>query len=127
MTAEQMEFASARLARKLGQEAEGDAALRMSDALEDAEAEVLLYLGADSLEDGWLAKVVDLAALSYRRDQQATQAGGLKSQSVTEGSLSQSVTYEGAEDTQRRAAAILASLARYRRVRCVPSDSGDPV
>lgn len=119
MTAAQMEQALAKLCRKLGlEEPEEDTLLLLQDELEDAGSEVLLYLGADSLEDAWLSKVVELAALYYQRDQRELEGGGLQSASYAEGQISQSEQYLTPSAFRAGVAEVLESLARYRRVSC---------
>lgn len=93
-----------------------------ADSLEDAAAEVQLYLGWT--DDEWAGeipaaiqrKVVQLAALYYRRDSLEADNPGVASTSVTEDKLSQSVTYRSGDSYAAQEAALLQSLARYRRV-----------
>lgn len=119
MTAAQIEQALAKLCRRLGLESpEEDTLLLLEDELNDAACEVLLYLGADNLEECWLGKVTELAALYYQRDRRELEGGGLQSASYTEGQVSQSEQYLTPSAFQAGVAEILDSLARYRRVSC---------
>ncbi|MCD7837833.1 MAG: hypothetical protein LUG65_02830, partial [Clostridiales bacterium] len=92
MTDEVMETLLVQLERKLGMDTpEDDEIALMEDELTDAEGELLLYLGVDELDSKMLGKVVELAALFYRRD--VSEAEGRKSSAYTEGQVSQSDTY----------------------------------
>ena len=118
MTETQHEKAYAKLLRKLElteQESEGVA--RLEDALEEAEGALLLYLRWDEMKDVLLAKLVELAALYYRRDTAGVTSGGVKSSAYTENQISQSETYLTAGDYATAEQDILAGLARYREVR----------
>lgn len=116
MTNEAMATLLAQLQRKLGLgEPSEEESQRLEDALAEAESEMLLYLNVETLESRYLPKVAELAALYYRRENLNT-VDGAKATSVTEGGLSQSVTYLSPEDWQRQEQAIFASIARYRRV-----------
>lgn len=119
MTGEQMELALTRLERKLGLEGpEEDTVLLLEDELLDAEGELLLYLGADALEDRFLPKAVELAALYYQRDRGEQGTAGLKSAGYTEGQVSQTESYLTPAEFRSGVAEVLESLARYRRVTC---------
>lgn len=118
MTETQHEKAYAKLLRKLElteQDSEGVA--RLEDALEEAEGALLLYLRWDEMKDVLLAKLVELAALYYRRDTAGVTSGGVKSSAYTENQISQSETYLTAGDYATAEQDILAGLARYREVR----------
>lgn len=117
MTDEVMEQLLVRLERKLGlEEPEEDTVALLEDELWDAEGEILLYLDLQALEENLLNKVVELAAIFYRRDQ--SESGGVKSSSYSEGQVSQSDTYMGPEEYRAAVNEVLDSLARYRRVSC---------
>ena len=119
MTEAQMELALARLLRKVGLESpEEELLLLLTDELLDAEGELLLYLGMDSLEERFLPKAVELAALYYQRDCRELESGGLKSSSYGEGQISQSEQYLSPAEFRSGMTEILESLARYRRVTC---------
>ncbi|MCC8064162.1 MAG: hypothetical protein LIO70_03625 [Clostridiales bacterium] len=94
----------------------------LESCLEDAAAEVQGYLGwtddeweTDSLPNLFQRKIVQLAAVLYRRDAAAQATGGAASRSYSEGDVSQSEAYLSGEDYQSQADGLLASLARYRR------------
>ncbi|MCD7881490.1 MAG: hypothetical protein LUG47_07505 [Clostridiales bacterium] len=119
MTNEQMESSLERLARKLGLDnPEEDVALLLEDELLDAEGELLIYLGVSSLEEQFLYKAVELAALYYQRDRWELEGGGLRSSAYSEGQISQSEQYLSPAELRAGTAEILDSLARYRRVSC---------
>lgn len=120
MTAELLEQAAARLARKLSLDAQAaeDEAVTLQDALLEAEWELLLYLGTDELEERFLTKAVELAALLWRRDRREEASAGLKSASYAEGQVSQSESYLSPAEFRAGVAEVLESLARYRRVTC---------
>ncbi len=93
-----------------------DVIVLLEDELCDAEGELLLYLGVRELDEVIMPKVVELAAVFYRRD--CTEHMGLKSGSYAEGQLSQSETYMTAEDYRNAVQEIVSDLARYRSVSC---------
>lgn len=105
-----------KLARRLGVSPDDSA---LTDALEDAEAELLLYLNREELPAALRSKCVELAAVFYRREADAS-TGNVKAESYTEGSVSQSQTFQtGAESASVYANTvngILSSCARYRLV-----------
>lgn len=112
-----MELLLVRLGRKLGlTEPEEDEAALMEDELLDAEGEILLYLGCEELEEHLLSKVVELAAVFYRRD--SAEHEGAAMSSYTEGQISESVTYLSPSEYRAAVGDLLDSLARYRRVTC---------
>lgn len=118
MTDAQYEEAYAKLARKLKLKGQSpDDVDRLYDTLEEAEGALLLYLRWDEMKDVLLAKLVELAALYYRRDSAGVTSGGVKSSSYTENEVSQSETYLTAGDYATAERDILAGLARYREVR----------
>lgn len=87
-------------------------------ALDEAELELRAWLGylTGPLPEVFAPKVVALAAIYCRRDALAAAHPGQSQQAVTEGQLSQSVTWYRPEDWESQAAGLLRSLARYRRV-----------
>ena len=118
MTETQHEQAYAKLLRKLElteQDSEGVA--RLEDALEEAEETLLLYLRRDEVKDALIGKLVELAALYYRRDTAGVTSGGVKSSAYTENEISQSETYLTTGDYATAEQDVLAGLARYREVR----------
>ncbi len=117
MTDEVLESCLARLQRKLGlEEADEDELLLLQDEVEDAEREVLTYLGCEELESRFLSQVLDLAALYYQKD--VAEGGGRQSYSYSEGQVSESITYLTEAEYRSGVTEILDSLARYRVVSC---------
>lgn len=114
MTGEELNVLRSRLQRKLGlEDADGDTVLLLEDELRDAEGELLLFLNRESLPPTLEVKLVELAALYYRRDSQ--EPAGLKSATYTEGDVSQSESYLTGADFQAEADALLASVRHWRR------------
>lgn len=117
MTDVVMETLLSRLARKLNlEEPEEELTALLEDELSDAEGELMLYLGVDLLDQGFWPKVVELAALFYRRD--CVSHPDLKSRSYAEGQVSESETYLSDQDYQSAVQELFAGLSRYRRVTC---------
>lgn len=87
--------------------------------LEDAQAELLLYLNRDALPEAMSGYVVRLAALFYQRDMQGLdgESAGVKAWSYSEGEQSQSATLLTDGEYRAGVDALLGSLARYRRVK----------
>ena len=113
MTGERQELLYDRLLRRLGvTEPDVDTELLLLDMLTDAECAIASYLGVTEVEERFEPKLLELAALYFRRNSAADPDA--RSISVTEGGLSQRVEY-GDRDAQEQA--ILRSLARYRVVR----------
>lgn len=114
-----MEQALTQLLRRLRmREPDEEEILLLTDEVLDAEGELLLYLGMDELEERFLPKVVELAALFYERDRHELERSGLKSESYAEGQISQSQTYLSLSEFRSGVAEVLESLARFRRVSC---------
>lgn len=113
-----MDDLALKLARKLGVETVTPA---IEDALDDAEAELLLYLNREELPKALRSKCVELAAVFYRRDTEGGYSGNVKSETYTEGSVSQSQTFstsaESASAYSNAADDILSGCARYRLVK----------
>ena len=103
-----------RLRRGLGL-AEGEDTPLLQDALEAAEEKILRYLNRSELPASVDCLLVELAGLLYLR---RGEARGLKSESYSEGQLSQSRSYLSAEEIAQGEEALLRSLAPWRRVRC---------
>lgn len=119
MTEERQEALYDRLVRRLGlTEPDEDEALLLGDVLSDAEAELASYLGVDEVEERFDAKLLELAALFFRRDRQELDSAGLRSVSYSEGQLSQSESYLTPRELRAGMQEILQELARYRRVTC---------
>lgn len=113
-----MEELLSRLGRKLGlTEPDAEESVLLYDSMKDAEGELLLYLNREELLPQMEGKVVELAAIFYRRD--AQELGGVKASSYSEGDVSQSQTFATERDYQEAVDALLRSVAHWRRrVRC---------
>ncbi len=110
MTVEQYNTALPRLRRSLGLGPE-EQEERLRDVLDMAEEEICRYLGEQALPEYALCLLVELAGLKY------LQSGtGAKSQSYSEGQLSQSESYYTPEEFREGTEALLRSLARSRKV-----------
>ena len=119
MTGERQELLYARLLRRLGvTEPDEDTELLLGDVLTDAESEIASYLGVTEVEERFEPKLLELAALFFRRDRQELECAGLRSASYSEGQLSQSESYLTPRELRNGVQEILDELARYRRVRC---------
>ena len=119
MTAERQEILYARLLRRLGLgEIDEDTQLLLGDVLRDAESEIASYLGVTEVEERFDSKLVELAALFFRRDRQELESTGLRSASYSEGQLSHSESYLTPRELRAGMQEILDELARYRRVSC---------
>ena len=117
MTQELKEEMLQRLVRKLRLVEPDEEELNLlEDELGDAEAEILLELNMDTLEEQFYSKAVELAAVYYRYD--LAQEGGAAEWSCTEGQLSQSEKHFSPAEYQRTVQELLSSLSRYRRVSC---------
>ncbi len=117
MTDDVMELLLPKLERRLGlTEPEEDTVLLLVDELMDAEGELLLYLGISELEEAMLVELVELAGIFYRRD--CAEHPELKSESYTEGQLSESRSYLTGEEYRGARNEVLERLGRYRRVAC---------
>ena len=117
MTSDQLDMLLTRLQLKLGLEDPDDEVTAALEAdLAEAEGELLLYLNVDELAERFYPKLVALAAVYYQRDTAEAGHPGMQDVSVTEGSLSQKVTYRSGESWQTQEQAIFNSIARYRVV-----------
>lgn len=113
-----MEVLLERLQRKLFlTDPDSEERALMTDELRDAEGEMLLHLGTDTLDETFYGKLVELAALYYRQDQLGEESC-YASRSYTEGQVSQSDSYLTPAQLRQAATELLGSLARYRRVSC---------
>lgn len=112
MTEELLTSALPGLRRALGLE-EDDEGLAV--ALELAEEEICRYLNRDSLPEGARCLLIELAALKYLR---MGENRDKKSESYSEGQLSQSESYFTPEEFREGEEALLRALAPLRRVRC---------
>lgn len=116
MDAETLNTAQEKLRRALGLAEDGGGEEALADALEAAEEEICRYLNRDSLPEYAGCLLVELAALKYLRTGQDRL--GKKSESYSEGQLSQSESYLSPEELAAGEAALLRTLAPYRRVKC---------
>lgn len=117
MTDEVMELLQERLARKLRlEEPDEDQMSLLEDELLDAEAEILLELNEDQLEEGLYSKTVELAAVYYRYD--IAQESEISAWSRTEGQVSESEKRFSPREYRQTVQEILSSLSRYRKVPC---------
>lgn len=114
MTQAEYNAALAGLSRALGLGDEADTA-RLTDVLCAAEESILRYLNREELPGCAQSLLVELAALKYLR---TDSAGARKSASYTEGQLSQSESYYTSAEVLEGEAALLRTLAPYRRVAC---------
>ena len=118
MTQAELNTALPGLSRALGLGDEADTA-RLADALCAAEESILRYLNREKLPDCAQSLLIELAALKYLR---TDSIGARKSVSYAEGQLSQSESYYTPAELQEGEAALLRTLAPYRRVACREGD-----
>lgn len=119
MTSDQLDMLLTRLQLKLGlglDDPDDDVTAALEADLVEAEGELLLYLGVCRLKEVFYPKLVELAAVYYQRDTAEAGHPGMQDISVTEGNLSQKVTYRSGESWQAQEQAIFHSIARYRVV-----------
>lgn len=117
MTEERLEELTGRLTRRLGlDDSDEDVLLLLEDELWGAEGEIRLYLEISEVEEEFDPKLVELAALFYRRD--TSEAEGRASSSYSEGQISQSDTWLGPEEYRDEVNDLLRSLAVRRQVTC---------
>lgn len=114
MTQAEYNAALSGLSRALGLGDEADMA-RLTDVLCAAEESILRYLNREELPGCARSLLIELAALKYLR---TDSAGARKSASYTEGQLSQSESYYTSAEVLEGEAALLRTLAPYRRVAC---------
>ena len=114
MTQAELNAALAGLRRALGLGDEADTA-RLTDVLCAAEESILRYLNREKLPGCAQSLLIELAALKYLR---TDSTGARKSASYTEGQLSQSESYYTSAEVLEGEAALLRTLAPYRRVAC---------
>lgn len=108
--------AQEKLRRALGLAEDGGGEEALADALAAAEEEICRYLNRDGLPDYAGCLLVELAALKYLR--RGEDRLGKKSESYSEGQLSQSESYLSPEELTAGETALLRTLAPYRRVKC---------
>lgn len=116
MDAELLNIAQESLRRALGLAEDEGGTAALTEALAAAEEEICRYLNRDSLPKYAERLLVELAALKYLRTGGA--GAGKKSESYSEGQLSQSESYLSPEELSAGEGALLRTLAPYRRVRC---------
>lgn len=88
--------------------------------LSEAESSLLVYLNVDTLEGKFVSTQIELARIYYLRD---NGKNDVKSESYTEGVVSQSVTYKTSAEYQEEAKALLKTLAQYRRVYAIKREN----
>jgi hypothetical protein len=114
VTDERLEAMQGRLVRRLNlEEPDDDVLVLLEDELEDAEAELLLYLNREPLPEALYPKVLELADLYARRD--LADNPDLASASYSEGDTSQSETYLTGKDYRDQEDDLLSSVAHWRR------------
>ena len=114
MTDERLEAMQGRLVRRLNlEEPDDDVLVLLEDELEDAEAELLLYLNRETLPEALYPKVLELADLYARRD--LADNPDLCSMSYSEGDVSRSETYLTGKDYRDQEDDLLSSVAHWRR------------
>lgn len=104
------------LERKLGIDYQESRYEQLSDSIENAYAEMKLYLNCKEIPCVLDRKLVELAAIDFQQTQaRESQPVGAKSSSYSEGDVSQSVTFLTAQEAQAAKDAVLRSIAHYRR------------
>ena len=84
----------------------------LKEYLDEASTAIKNYLDLDYLDSRFVSSQISLAFTYYNRD----MAKNIKSESYSEGVVSQSVTYVSTNDYDVKEEQILNKLARYRRV-----------
>lgn len=116
MTREVLDTALPRLRRSLGLGEAGGDTDELAFFLAGAEEDILRYLNREALPECTAHLLVELAALKYQRARSA--AGLKKSESYSEGQISQSESYLSPGELRAGETALLQSLAPCRRVGC---------
>lgn len=111
MTQELLNAALPRLRRSLGVGTEEDEIL--ADRLCAAEEEILRYLNRTELPEYARSLLIELAGLKYLQS-----GAGKKSESYSEGQISQSESFYSPAELREGTERLLAALAPYRRVGC---------
>lgn len=105
-----------RLRIKLGLKALTDEQkAQLTEYLTEAETTIRLYINLDNeseLDSRFVSVLLDLAVVYYKRD----NANEVKSESYSEGGVSESVTHITSTDYRNEEDVILQKIARYRRV-----------
>ena len=112
MTGQLLNLTLPRLRESLGLGEESDGKLEFW--LECAEEEILRYLNAEALPDCAQSLLVELAGLRYLQ----RECMGKKSESYSEGQISQSESYYTPAEFREGVDALLRTLAPYRQVKC---------
>ncbi len=102
----------ARLKRKLGSDKDISDEI-LTDYLEEAKDEIVLFLNVKQFDEAFVSKAVEIAAILYERDQADKH---IKSESYSEGVVSENTTYLTGESFDTQVDKVLDSLKRYRRV-----------
>lgn len=88
---------------------------QLTEYLTEADTTIKLFLNLDvdsTIDDRFVSVLLDLAMLYYKRD----NSNGVKSESYSEGGVSESVTHITSADYRSEEDVILQKIARYRRV-----------
>ena len=103
-----------RLKIRLGLETvDANMEVTLTEYLDEAATAIKLYLNYDKeLDSRFVSTQINLAQTYYNRD----MAKNVKSESYSEGVVSQSVTYMSSNDYDTKEEQLLSKLARYRRV-----------
>lgn len=105
-----------RLKIRLGLETvDANMEVTLTEYLDEAATAIKLYLNLDydkELDSRFVSTQINLAQTYYNRD----MAKNVKSESYSEGVVSQSVTYMSSNDYDTKEEQLLSKLARYRRV-----------
>ena len=101
----------ARLKRKIGSDKDISDEI-LTDYLEEAKDEIVLFLNVKQFDEAFASKAVEIAIL-YERDQADKH---IKSESYSEGVVSENTTYLTGESFDTQVDKVLDSLKRYRRV-----------
>lgn len=118
MTSEALSTALERLLRRLATyEPDNDTELLLTDMLEDAESDLLLYLNSDALPNAMLPKVISLAELRYRKNAAVSENGAVTSETYSEGDVRFDKDYAQMSAYDASEQAIFDSVAGYREVR----------
>lgn len=89
---------------------------QLTEYLTEAETAIKVYLNVDmesDLDSRFVSTLLNLAMLYYKRDNNAKD---VKSESYSEGGVSESVTHITTADYETEEDIILQKIARYRKV-----------
>lgn len=111
-----METYLERLRIKLGLKALTDEQkAQLTEYLTEADTTIRIYINLDNeseLDSRFVSVLLDLAVVYYKRD----NANEVKSESYSEGGVSESVTHIISADYRNEEEVILQKIARYRKV-----------